>query len=130
MGILEILISHFFVRGKPQTRYRDKTTGQFVSGVMFRTTFGVKQMPVNHKYYGVTCYFWSKEPLDHAEVDNCYALFCKELHSYLGYGADEWWFSVFQQTNWQQNLKPTLIGTWRFKVDRKGMTLREWSGNY
>jgi len=121
--VLAIIISHFFVRGKPQTRYRDKTTGRFVSGVMYRTAFGIKQMPVNHKYYGVTFYVWTREPLDAAEINNMYSVFCTNLANYLGYSSAEWWFSIFEQTNFEMNMEPRVIDTWRFKVDKRGVTL-------
>lgn len=126
--IISIILSTFFIKGKEVTRYRDTKTGRFVKGVMYRTAFGIKQMPVNHKYYGVTFYVWTRDMLDRSEIDNYYSVFCVQLANYLGYGSDEWWFSVFEQSNFEMKLEPYVVGTWRFKVDRKGVTLYERNG--
>ena len=97
---------------------------------MFRTAFGVKQMPLNHKYYGVTFYAWSKEPLENWMIETLYVIFKEELTSYLGYSEGEWWFSIFQQTNYEMKIRPYLIGTWHFKVDFRGVGIYERHGNY
>lgn len=118
----DIIISHFFIRDKPIKRWRDKKTGRFVSGNMFRTTFGIKQMPLNRKYYGVTFYAWSKEPLNLQQINKLYRVFVHQLTKFLGYGEHDWWFSIFEQTNFEMRLRPELIGKWRFKVEHKGVT--------
>jgi hypothetical protein len=128
--LLKIIISHFFIRGKPVVRYRDVRTGRFVKSNMFRTAFGIKQLPLNHKYYGVVFYVWTKEPLTAQQVDEAYRLFEAMLESYLGYGGGEWWFSIFQQTNFEMKLRVKLINVWRFKIDYKGVSIYERQGNY
>ena len=97
---------------------------------MYRTAFGIKQMPLNHKYYGVVFYAWSNEALNNFAIDRLYDLFRKELADYLGYGEGEWWFSIFEQANYEMRYRPELIGKWRFKVDYRGVTRFERQGDY
>jgi hypothetical protein len=130
MSLLQIILSHFFRQGKPSARYRDVKTGRFVSGTMYRTAFGIKQLPLNHKYYGVVFYAWSKEPLENWMIETLYVIFKDELTSYLGYSEGEWWFSIFEQKNFKMKLNPSLIGMWRFKVDYRGVAIYERQSDY
>lgn len=130
MKFRSISASHFFIRGKPAKRFRDVKTGRFVKGSMFRTAFGIKQLPLNHKYYGVVFYAWSKEPLTHRETEKLYEKFESLLGKYLGYSDEDWWFSIFEQKNFEMKLKTSLIGKYRFKIDYKGEQLYVREGEY
>ena len=131
----KFIISFFFkksvgLKGRWMSRWRDVKTGRFAKSIMYRCTFGIKQMPLNHKYYGVTCYFFTRDEVTDWGMNKFYEVFKEVLSTYLGYGPNEWWFSIFESRNWMRPLKPRMLGKYRFKVDFRGRKVFERRGHW
>jgi len=87
---LSFILSHFFVRGKEQVRWRD-SKGRFVKRLtMTRVTLGCKHIPVLHKYQSFTLTFWTTGKIDRAHLTE--RLIIKMEH-HLGYEQAVWWFN-------------------------------------
>lgn len=92
---LSFILSHFFVRGKEQVRWRD-SKGRFVKrDTMTRVTLGckgidVRGIPVLHNYKSFTLTFWTTGKIDKAYLTE--RLIIKMEH-YLGYEQALWWFT-------------------------------------
>lgn len=90
MDAVDIILSHFFVRGNPQSRWRDSKTGRFVkTPEMFRYTLGISHIPYGQKYYGFTLTVWSLKDFNPRTFN---VMFIDLIEKMIGYPYVEWWF--------------------------------------
>lgn len=89
MSLLNFILSHFFIRNKPTSRWRSKKTGRFIKAPKFyRYTWGTKRIPFHGNYLSFAYFYWGfEEPVDGEEK------LLEHMERVLGYGYDEWWFS-------------------------------------
>lgn len=89
--LLPAVLSHFFRKGKPQTRWRDVKTGRFVKPFQWRLCFGAT-IPLHGDYRKVThCCFFNEEPSVREEGD-CFGLFMQKVIDKTDYTEKDWWF--------------------------------------
>jgi len=115
MESFNIILSHFFIRGKPQTRWRDRKTGRFVKGRMFRYALGVSHIPYGKKYYSFTLIVFSIHDFNIHKLDE---MFIEQMEDVLGYDYKDWWFP-FKVGYQKISVKPdeALMETWEFYVE-------------
>ena len=116
MNILNIILSHFFKKGKPQSRWRDRKTGRFVKAPMFRYTLGVSHIPYGKKYYSFTLTVFSMKEFYIPRLDE---MFFELMEDSLGYDYTDWWFP-FKIGYQKISVEPDedLMETWEFYVEK------------
>lgn len=85
---LRVIFSHFFRKGKKESRWRDVKTGRFTKTPrFFRFTWGCKGIPVHGNYVSFAYYFWGTEKPD--GEGNLLAY----MEEWLDFPMEEWWFN-------------------------------------
>lgn len=118
MGFLNFILSHFFKKGKPQSRWRDLKTGRFIKRPeMFRYTLGVSHIPYGKKYYSYTYTVFSMMNFD---VQQLTTRFIKLMEDSIGYDYEDWWFDFkigYQKIIVKVETELNLIDTWEFYIN-------------
>lgn len=81
--------SHFFKKGKEQTRWRDETGRFRKTPKFFRYAWGCKGIPVHGAYVSFTYFYWGFEEPDGEEK------LLAHMEKCLKYDREDWWFNYY-----------------------------------
>lgn len=94
---------------------------------IYRVSYGLKAVPIHHEYYGFLLQVWSDDADYLRELDQKLEdLFVKLTEKWVGYKESEWWnFGMIGYEPPQEMFlrDPSLVDTWEWRVEKKGMIL-------